>query len=255
MKLYPEYRKQITLIALVGLMVWSACGDDTFNKAIPNETSVSAKSKKEDVEIIDSLKNAFKDNSLNNSYQFTITPKGTDENATTYLIYTLETGSGVLKRDNRVLKDTVKVLIYGAPIALSFTPDITEGDVVLRFASYNQFGLESKSSTVVRLYIFKNLPPIAKFTVVTVDASKYLYNLDASESIDGDGMDKYGGTGKIKMYEYTISWNGKLMPLLRGYEKITPADISGQGKYIITLKVVDNEGMYSPPAIRIINVN
>src|SRR6218665_2755461 len=238
----------ITLLtALIGLALSVSCGEDTFKKARPESAGISSDRKKENTEVIDTLKNYFKGAFRNKSYRFTIVPKGKGESATTYLIYSLAGGTGALTADGKDLKDTVKA-VADTPINLVFTPSQStgEGEYVLSFASYNQFGLSSSEETTLRLRVIKNLPPVAKFKITLADPKTLRCEFDASASFDPDAKFSDSPGAHVATYQYTVYRNGQPLLPRTVYKAISSIDLPS-GSYTITLRVWDDEGLASDP--------
>ncbi|PGH37475.1 MAG: hypothetical protein CRN43_20975 [Candidatus Nephrothrix sp. EaCA] len=238
----------ITLLtALIGLALSVSCGDDTFKKARPESAGISSDRKKENTEVIDTLKNYFKGAFKNKSYSFTIVPKGKGESATAYLIYSLAGGTGALTADGKDVKDTVKA-VADTPINLVFTPSQStgEGEYVLSFVSYNQFGLSSSEKTALRLRVIKNLSPVAKFKITLADPKTLRYEFDASASFDPDAKFSDSPGTRMAAYEYTIYQNERRFSRYFAYKSISPINLPS-GSYTVTLRVVDDEGSSSDP--------
>lgn len=200
------------------------------------------------VDLKDSVKVYFKSPPDDRaSYSFSITPD--KAGALLDISVTVEGGAGILKAGNAfvvLIPDNGKLTgffkgVKGEEQSLSFTPE-TEDEIQYRilFASRSTTGLVSKKniSTLI-LKTYKNLTPLAKFTLTPEAGSKFDYTLDASASLDQDQT--YGG--KIVVYQYTIICPN---PSYSHTFQVSDAKIKysfpSKGAFMVTLKANDNDG-------------
>ena len=121
----------------------------------------------------------------------------------------------------------------------------TEGVLSLQIVVKDSYNL--KDTANLNLFIFKNLPPVASFTVVpSKTLSPYGIDIDASASFDQDS--KWGG--KVVLYNYRVGNNYNDTTVLSKISYIC----SGVGQKTVYVSVRDNNGAWSAAVMQNITV-
>ena len=128
-----------------------------------------------------------------------------------------------------------------------FTPDTTKlGVHSIEFTVADSYKVTT--TAMAAFVIFDNLPPVALFSAAKQAVYDPLqYNIDASASYDGDA--KYGG--KIMEYEFKINTSYKVNTGFNNINYIFPS----AGNYTLSVRVKDNNGIWSVAKGMILNVN
>jgi len=128
-----------------------------------------------------------------------------------------------------------------------FTPDTTKmGIHGIVFTTTDKYSLTT--TAMATFTVFDNIPPVALFTTThTAVYDPLQYNIDASASYDGDA--KFGG--QIVKYQFTINTSYVVTTAFNNINYIFPS----AGNYTISVKVQDNNGVWSAPKQLILNVN
>ena len=118
--------------------------------------------------------------------------------------------------------------------SIDFT-GVTEGQNLVTLIAKDSFGEQTKFS--VTLTVFRNLAPVALFTVKRIGVSSpYEYEVDASGSYDKDAR----FNGKITEYEFTLA-NYKFNSTLSKVRYV----FGSAGQKQIRVRVKDNNGDWS----------
>ncbi|MCA6431230.1 MAG: hypothetical protein IM613_17480 [Cytophagales bacterium] len=233
--------KNSTLVLLLFCFVFTAC-DERFgflgnlNRSpvvfFRNNTSL--------VELSDSLKTSVK----NGKQTYDITVSFSDpENQLSTVNVSVVGGTGVLRQDGNVITNSIGISSGTAQI--SFKPD-AGGNFTLLFTATDSFDKTATAS--LALFVFDNLPPIAKFTESKLAInSPYEYQFDASQSFD---QDKSKG-GAIQAYRFLINNTVEILTQQRIVKYVFP----GTGGQEVKLEVYDNNGAKSTVFTKVIQVN
>ena len=128
-----------------------------------------------------------------------------------------------------------------------FTPDTTKlGIHSIVFTTTDKYNLTT--TAMATFTVFDNIPPVALFTTThTAVYDPLQYNIDASASFDGDA--KFGG--QIVKYQFTINTSYVVTTTFNNINYIFPST----GNYTISVRVQDNNGVWSVTKQIILNVN
>ena len=128
-----------------------------------------------------------------------------------------------------------------------FTPDTTKlGIHGIVFTTTDKYNVTTNA--MATFTVFDNIPPVALFTTThTAVYDPLQYNIDASGSFDGDA--KFGG--QIVKYQFTINTSYVVTTAFNNINYIFPST----GNYTISVRVEDNNGVWSATKQIILNVN
>ena len=128
-----------------------------------------------------------------------------------------------------------------------FTPDTTKlGIHGIVFTTTDKYNVTTNA--MATFTVFDNIPPVALFTTThTAVYDPLQYNIDASASYDGDA--KFGG--QIGKYQFTINTSYVVTTAFNNINYIFPSN----GNYTISVRVQDNNGVWSSTKQIILNVN
>ena len=129
----------------------------------------------------------------------------------------------------------------------SFSPDTTKlGIHTILFSATDKYNVTTNARATFT--VFDNIPPVALFTSTrTAVYDPLQFNIDASASYDGDA--KYGG--QIVQYQFIINTSYVVTTAFNNINYIFPST----GNYTISVRVQDNNGVWSLPKQMILNVN
>ena len=128
-----------------------------------------------------------------------------------------------------------------------YTPDTTKlGIHSIVFTTTDKYNVTTTAMATFTL--FDNILPVALFTTThTAVYDPLQYNIDASASYDGDA--KFGG--QIVQYQFTINTSYIVTTAFNNINYIFPSS----GNYTISVRVQDNNGVWSATKQIILNVN
>lgn len=214
--------------------------DDTHEQFTPPRIQIN---KSTTGEVVDSMKNAFKNRVLFENYSFTLRRT---EGDIAGIRYTTDNGNGLLQGidEGVTYKNNIPLPSGSDTVRVGFRPDKGEGLYHLKFSGYNRYGVQGNEVTLT-LYVYDNLLPEARMTYSTdAPSGDHAMLLDASGSYDRDGPPK--GMGKIVTYDFTVEENGKTHKEIV-YTPLLHISFEEAGTYRAVLVVYDDEGASSKP--------
>ncbi len=126
-----------------------------------------------------------------------------------------------------------------------FNP-LTVGFQSINLKAIDRYGLSASAN--INLIVFKNIPPVAVLTYLKTSVYDPLeYRIQADQSYSGDP--KFGG--RIINYQFSISPNYQVTTPYNFISYIFPSI----GNYQVSLRVQDNDGVWSPSCVIYINVS
>lgn len=148
---------------------------------------------------------------------------------------------------NYSLLNTTDKYVRLSENAVKFTPDTSKlGIHSIVFTASDAY--EAAGTSTASFVIFDNLAPVALFKTTKIAVYDPLeYNIDSSTSFDRDY--KYGG--QIVEYEFTINTTYKVNTQFNNINYIFPS----MGNYTISIRVKDNNGVWSAVKQVVLAVN
>ena len=228
-----------TLIWITGV---TAC-DNTFDfiADINQAPSIAFDEGMVITQTVDSMKTSLKTGQ--EFYEITLYAAD-PEKAISSISFEFIDGFGQIYRDDSLLEGSIAN--PGNVLTLHYQP--TNGLThTIRFRVTDTFGAHSFAH--LTLHVFNNTPPVADFSIenIALNDSKE-FELDASESFDTDF--EFGG--RVNLYEWTL--DGVVVLKQAPNAKIRHI-FGATGKVEVFLRVQDNDGAYSAPVSKIINVH
>ena len=233
-------------LLIIGLLVFVSCDttEDWFVEEVNDQPRISFTFLDNDIEnVVDSIKYS---NRIRESYFVNVTVKDPEFNID-FVYFDLISGQGDV--------------VSGGNYTNAFIDpeDEVQGKYSFEFRA-NGLGIHEiliiaqdtfgeSDSVSVKLTAFDNLAPVAKLDAKLVGIlSRLEYVLDASNSYDRDS----GFGGEIVEYEYSI--NSQV--IIRGKEEERLTHIfSEEGVAVLSLRVKDNDGIWSERFETIRNIN
>ena len=200
----------------------------------------------------DSIKTSFKTGETAEAYSFTLTAESPIPES--LLVDQAPLGFLTIEGTPAQTGDIIPMSPDKLVLNCTFQPKVDTDSTYEFLFRLRDLGDWHSHPVSVKIKLYKNIAPVARFTVSKVKEGTY--DFDATNSYDKDAAQAKSGKGGIKTYSYTITDpdnNKKVIENLK--EKIFQYGFNVRGKHTVTLVVVDSDALKSEPFSQEVDVD